>query len=128
MVGRPKKRARNLTGLQNQVPRAISLASPAPITQSQVSPAREVESESDNEDNVTVAYDGLKISYEEEYMGTGSTYNSDIDEEMELDILDDEEFGRKLAEMIEREHGKEPDWIQKDCQKSGKVSIHAAEY
>ena len=120
MVGRPKKRARNLTGLQNQVPRTISLASPAPITQSQVSPAREVESESDNEDNVTVAYDGLKISYEEEYMGTGSTYDSDIDEEMELDILDDEEFGRKLAEMIEREDGKEPDWIPERLRKKRK--------
>ena len=123
MVGHPKKRARNLTGLQNQVPHAILPASPAPIraiTQSQVSPAREVESESDNEDNVTVAYDGLKISYEEEYMGTGSTYNSDIDKEMELDILDEEEFGWKLAEMIESEDGKEPDWIPERLRKKRK--------
>ena len=53
-------------------------------------------------------------------MGTGSTYNSDIEEEMELDILDDEEFRRKLAEMIEKEDGKEPDWIPERLRKKRK--------
>ncbi|KAG2048591.1 hypothetical protein BDR06DRAFT_975890 [Suillus hirtellus] len=36
---------------------------------------------------------------------------SDIDEEVELDMLNDEEFGKKLTEMVEREDGKDLDWI-----------------
>jgi hypothetical protein len=126
VYGRPKKRARNITGLRNQGPRTITPASLASITQSNVSSARrsDQESESDDEDDlkVNVVYDGLKISFEEEYTNAAFTDNeSDIDEEVELDILNDEEFGRKLTEMMEREDRKESDWIPgRKRQKSSK--------
>lgn len=74
----------------------------------------------DDEDKITVPYDGLKISFEEEYLDMMDTDTSDIDEEVELDILDDEEFGRKLAEMVEREDGKGADWIPERLQRQRK--------
>jgi hypothetical protein len=107
--GRPKKRVRNIVGLRNQA--KCTPASPD-IIESSASLAEETRSDApDDEDNITVPYDGLKISFEEEYLNMTDTDTSDIDEEVELDILDDEEFGRKLAEMVEREDGKGADWI-----------------
>ncbi|KAG2059955.1 hypothetical protein BDR06DRAFT_1003013 [Suillus hirtellus] len=54
---------------------------------------------------------------------------SDIDEEVELDLLNDEEFGKKLTEMVEREDGKDLDWIterlQRKTQKATSKCKHA---
>ncbi|KAG2755653.1 hypothetical protein P692DRAFT_20844483 [Suillus brevipes Sb2] len=80
----------------------------------------------------SVAFDGLKINFEQEYVDHGSTDSDelDIDEEVELDVLNDEEFGKKLAEMAETEDGKDPDWIperlQRKMQKAAAKRKHAS--
>jgi hypothetical protein len=54
----------------------------------------------------------LKISFEQEYDGSAQTDESEIDKEIELELLEDEEFGRKLADMIKpEEDDKDLDWI-----------------
>ncbi|KAF9236630.1 hypothetical protein BU15DRAFT_76727 [Melanogaster broomeanus] len=114
--GRPRKRLRNISGLHGQLeaghatPLAIAGDNSRPVDDSD-----QYESESDHngqfKDNLAVAFDGLKINFEEAYGDTDGSDMSDIDEEIELGILEDEEFGRKLAEMVEKEDGKDPEWI-----------------
>ena len=45
------------------------------------------------------------------WMNHADMSDSDMDKEIELGILQDEELGRKLAKMVEREDGHDPDWI-----------------
>ena len=61
----------------------------------------------------TIAIDGLKIDFKDLYVDLDGTdmSDSDMDEEIELGILQDEELGRKLAEMVKREDSHDPDWI-----------------
>ena len=49
-----------------------------------------------------------KQEYEEEIQGESDL---DIDGEIELEFLQDVEFGRRLAEMVEKEDQKDADWI-----------------
>ena len=51
------------------------------------------------------------MNFEEEYEGDCTTYGSDIDEEGELEHLDDEDFGQRLADMVQREDDVDVDWI-----------------
>jgi len=144
--GRPKKKQRNTSGLRNhktsslapeassithggQLP-VISDALPTP-RQSQSDP--ELDSElGDYEDTGTlrlagVAVDSLKISFEQEYHEE-DTDGSDIDEEIEWGVLNDQEFSCKLAEMIQnsKEDDGDPDWIPEQLQR--KVLRRAANH
>lgn len=69
--------------------------------------AQEPDQEESDVDHLTISFNGLKINFEMEYE-VELTEDSGIDEEIELEMLDDIEFGRKLAEMPERE---DLDWI-----------------
>ena len=125
--GRPKKKARNITGLRHQAPAAPQTVSPsATSTLDSVAPGLTRESspyqtesgwQSDDDETIAVLCDGLKISFEQEYFDCSSTDESDIDEEVELDVLNDEGFGRRLVEMVEKEDGKDPDWIPERLQR-----------
>jgi hypothetical protein len=108
--GRPRKKSRNITGLRNQEQYASS-KSPVSEVSIGLSGQQELdEHEPDQDETITAVFDGLKINFEQEY-GSASTDESEIDEEMELVVLVDEEFGRKLADMIEKQDDKDLDWI-----------------
>lgn len=108
--GWPKKRLRNISRLHGQAaaPHATQIGDKSRT----VDDSDQHDSESDEhfEDNLAVALDGLKFNFKKVYGDTDDDV-SDIDEEIELGILEDKEFGKKLAEMIEREDGKDPEWI-----------------
>lgn len=67
-----------------------------------------------------MVFNGLQINFKEEYdVDHGSTDSDelDIDKVVELDVLNDEEFGKKLAEMAKKEDGKDLDWIPERLQR-----------
>lgn len=70
------------------------------------------DSELEASKQLAIKFDRLKISYGQEYKQEIEEGESDldIDDEIELEMLDDIEFGQKLAEMVEREDGKDADW------------------
>ncbi|KAG1853682.1 hypothetical protein F4604DRAFT_1933119 [Suillus subluteus] len=101
--GRPTKKQKNISGLQGQCRQPSS-----PLEASSMMGASNRESRSHssddsgssldaNEDTVSVMFDGLKINFEQEYMEDED--RSDIDQELEMDALDDEDFGCHLVEM-----------------------------
>ena len=108
--GWPKKRPRNISRLHGQAaaPHATQIGDESRT----VDDSDQHDSESDEhfEDNLAVALDGLKFNFKKVYGDTDNDV-SDIDEEIELGILEDKKFGKKLAEMVEREDGKDPEWI-----------------
>jgi hypothetical protein len=64
-------------------------------------------------EQLTIQFDGLKVSYADEYEEEIRDGDSefDIDDEIELEMLNDVEFGRRLAEMVENQDKKDADWI-----------------
>lgn len=108
--GWPKKRPRNISRPHGQA--AAPCATQIGDESQTVDDSDQHDSESDEhfEDNLAVAFDGLKFNFKKVY-GDADDDVSDIDEEIELGILEDEEFGKKLAEMVKREDGKNPEWI-----------------
>ncbi|KAG2128217.1 hypothetical protein BD769DRAFT_1387659 [Suillus cothurnatus] len=135
--GCPKKKQRNTSGLHNHkmsslAPKASStthveqlpVTSDALPTQSQ----SELDSELGDCENTAiqlarVAFDGLKISFKQKYCEE-DTDKSDIDEEVECIVLNDEELSHKLVEMVQKEDDGDPDWIPEQLQR--KALKHAA--
>ena len=109
--GRPKKRPQNISGLHGQARDAIlgETADESRAMNSSAQPGHDSEANGDP----TIAIDGLKIDFKDLYVDLDGADMSDLDmdEEIELGILQDEELGRKLAEMVKREDGHDPDWI-----------------
>ena len=107
--GRPKKRSKNLSGLHNQQPQSRELRD-----DSEDVPGIGESGQQECHDEEIRGWDetyGLKMNFEEEYEGDCTTYGSDIDEEGELEHLDDEDFGQRLADMVQREDDVDVDWI-----------------
>ena len=69
------------------------------------------------------------MNFEEEYEGDYATDGSDIDEERELEHLDDEDFGRRLADMVQREDDVDVDWIPERLrrQQQKRAAMHKRE-
>ena len=119
--GRPRKKARNITGLRNQDQHATS----PPISKGSIrlSGKRELDECQQNEGK-TIS-NGLKISFEQEYDGSAPTDESEVDEEIELELLEDEEFGWKLADMVEKENDRDLDWIPERLKRDSKRQKNA---
>ena len=65
-------------------------------------------------EDLAIQFDGLKINYQQEYEEENQGESDlDIDGEIELEFLQDVEFGWRLAEMVEKEDQKDADWILK---------------
>ncbi|KAF8130607.1 hypothetical protein EV363DRAFT_1450407 [Boletus edulis] len=112
--GRPKKKQRNIIGLWNQ--RRSTISPLVPLTSntghSEPHDSGTPENETDLE-LLSVQFDGLKISYADEYEEEVRDGDSelDIDDEIELEMLNDVEFGRRLAKMVMKEDEKDADWV-----------------
>lgn len=110
--GRPRKRQWNTSGLRG---RSAQAAQPGRNQQdpclTQAEDHHQCNSKADEEisDEPDILFDSLKVNFAKAFDGDSDSDPSDIDEEVELAILDDKEFGRKLAEMVEREEEKDPD-------------------
>ena len=97
--GRPKKRSKNLSGLRNQQPQIRELQEG-----SEDVPGIGGSGQQECYDEEIRGWDetySLKMNFEEEYEGDCTTDGSDIDEEGELEHLDDEDFGQRLADMVQ---------------------------
>ncbi|KAG2122630.1 hypothetical protein BD769DRAFT_1389528 [Suillus cothurnatus] len=128
--GRPKKKQRNTSGLRNHkmsslAPKASSTThvEQLPVTSDTLPTQSQSELDSelgDCEDTAIqlarVVFDGLKISFKQEYCEE-DTDESDIDEEVECIVLNDKEFSRKLVEMVLKEEDGDPDWIPEQLQR-----------
>ncbi|KAG1853065.1 hypothetical protein F4604DRAFT_1933334 [Suillus subluteus] len=132
--GRPTKKQKNISGLQGQCRQPSS-----PLEASSMMGASNRESRSHssddsgssldaNEDTVSVMFDSLKINFEQEYMEDED--RSDIDQELEMDALDDEDFGCRLVEMVQKEDERNPDWIPERLRRKAKkrAADHKHEY
>jgi len=127
--GRPRKKPRNISGLRGQH-HTIPLVSEVSLTEDEHHKpgAQGVDNESDLEsdggNNGMVVFDGLKINFRLEYEGQHED-ESDIDDELEWEVLHDEEFGRKLVAMSCNCDEEDPDWIPERLQR--KMKKRAAE-
>ncbi|KAI6098775.1 hypothetical protein EV401DRAFT_2081935 [Pisolithus croceorrhizus] len=113
--GRPKKKSKNISGLCNQQKPMPSITESVAADSSVKNSAQGhniQESDQDESDveNLTIALDGLKINFEVEYEAE-MTEDSEVDEEIELEMLNNVEFGRKLAQMVEHEAENDLDWV-----------------
>lgn len=68
------------------------------------------ESDLDDQTHIDIAFDGLKVNFEKKYENETDD-ESDLDEELELEILNDEEFGQRLVALVETEEGRDLNWI-----------------
>ncbi|KIK81411.1 hypothetical protein PAXRUDRAFT_15258 [Paxillus rubicundulus Ve08.2h10] len=77
-------------------------------------------------EQLAIEFDGLKISYEQEYEQEVEEGKSDldIDDEIELEMVDDVKFGRRLAEMVEKENKKDVDWVPRVLQQEPRQTIY----
>lgn len=110
--GRPSKRAKkNISGLRNQPSQASTAlsASPSPVASVVNSRASSVSGSRlpAPPEEIPVHLDSLRV----DWAGEDEEDNTDVDDELDDDGWDDEEFGMRLAEMAEREDGKDSDWI-----------------
>jgi hypothetical protein len=108
--GQPKKKSRNMVGLRNQW-QTLPPISECPVTDADQSDTDQYDSEVEK---LAVEFDGLKINYQhwhayKEEIKEETDLN--IDEEIELEMLDDVDFGQWLAEMVDREDEKDADWV-----------------
>jgi hypothetical protein len=95
--GRPRKRARNITGLHNQT-QALGCS----VSQAQ-SP------EADDEPlELAMVFDSLKLDIANEDSGIEE---SDVEELTEWEDLDDETLAESLVQMTLREDPKDRDWV-----------------
>ncbi|KAJ7573601.1 hypothetical protein C8J56DRAFT_903250 [Mycena floridula] len=111
---KPKKQARNLTGLRNQ-PR------PEPVD----SDSDEAISGPDSDDSAdpNVYFDSARVDWEKEENAGGES-DLDVDEEdLDVEDLDDEDFGRRLAEMASKEDDKDTDWIPYELRPHAKAPV-----
>ena len=127
--GRPKKKQKNISGLRGQQQKL-----PEPQNRSETDPvplAVDLGLENQDDDNIQGELDtyGLKTNFEEEYDGDYTTDESDVDEEVELGHLNDEEFSRKLAEMVAREDDMDLDWMPEGLrrQQQKRATMHRRE-
>jgi hypothetical protein len=111
--GCPKKKLQNISGLRGQAQASCTFSSGQPSVEE--IPSQHNDSE-DASDNVTLIYNGLKVDFELEYRSDSDEESGD-DEESELEVFGDEEFGQRLAVMIEKEEEGDPDWIPERLQK-----------
>lgn len=107
--GRPHKKPRgNISGLKNQK------ASPVPSQDSSHQSASPTGSGFDQQQDIDfeerhhITFDGTRINWEEE---DTAPLDSDIDDQMELDIWDDEDLAEKLEEMMRKSDEKDCDWL-----------------
>ncbi|KIK24654.1 hypothetical protein PISMIDRAFT_29102 [Pisolithus microcarpus 441] len=118
--GHPKKKSKNISGLCNQQKPMPSITESVAADSSVKNSAQGhniQESDQDESDveNLTIALDGLKINFEVEYEAE-MTEDSEVDEEIELEMLNNVEFGQKLAQMVEHEAEKDLDWVPRVLQ------------
>lgn len=109
--GHPKKCSKNLSSLHNQ-----QLQSQELWEDSKIFPGIGESGQQECCDNEIWGWDetyDLKMNFEEEYEGDCKTDKSDIDKERELEHMDDEDFGWRLANMVQREDDTDVDWILK---------------
>ncbi|KAI6020542.1 hypothetical protein EDC04DRAFT_2607430 [Pisolithus marmoratus] len=118
--GHPKKKSKcNISGLRGQQQRSTVSEHAADTLEPDEDLT--VDSEFENlELRHAVALDGLKVNFEREYEGDSTTDGSDIGEELDLEFLDDEDFGQKLLMMAEKEDGRDADWIPEQLQRKQK--------
>lgn len=121
----PKKQKTNMTGLRNQSQRA----SP---NLSGVSAGRSGSSERGLDarlivrtDNISITFDSIRVNWEEEE--GAQTEVSDVDDEMELDIWDDEDLADMLEEMTKKADSKDAEWLpprlkKEQSRRSGRCS------
>lgn len=116
--GRPKKKSRNTAGLRNQ---RRTLPSISERITSDID-----ESHTDHEtEELAVVFDGLKIDYQQEYDEEVDSEDEEyVEAEIErLKMLDDVDFGRRLAEMVDKEDEKDADWIPRVLQQKLKGEL-----
>ena len=120
--GQPKKTARNIAGLRNQqqLLSLISKASACDIDQ--------FSSDNSNSkvENSPLAFNGLKINYQHEYEEEIREGDSDldVDTKIALEMLQDIEFGQRLAEIVKVEKEKDTDWVPRVFQQSQRHKLH----
>ena len=127
--GRPKKKQKNISGFHDQQKKL-----PEPQNRSETDPgplAVDLGLENQDDDNIQGELDtyGLKTNFKEEYDGDYTTDESDVDEEVELGHLNDEEFSRKLAEMVAREDDMDLNWMPEGLrrQQQKRATMHRRE-
>jgi hypothetical protein len=86
-----KQQKRNIGGLRNQPKQPSLTRDHSPV-------------DSDDESTTGVHFDSMRVDWEHED-------ESDVESEVDLDDFGDEEFGVKLAEMVEKEDAKDLDWL-----------------
>ena len=122
--GCPRKRQRNTSGLHHG--QQSSAVTDSPDGFKNVS--RRAKSPENNDTDLEIQgqneMSGLKLDFEHEYEG-GSTDESDVDEDGELEAFSDEEFGQRLVEMAAKEDDKDLDWIPEQLRR--KLEKRAAE-
>jgi hypothetical protein len=104
--GRPAKKQKNISGLRGQYRRHSSTSEPSSVPYTSDNEScyqRSDGSDSEANQDITTVFDGLKIQFEQEYMKAEDADGSDIDHELEMNGLDDEDFGCRLAEMMHKE-------------------------
>ena len=122
--GHPRKKVRNVYGLRNQ-------ANPAPRKSS----ADSVDSDSSRDVDhkkkhlsrgldieLTVAFDSARLDWcKEDAAGS----DSEIEEMSEWEELDDEAFGKALADMALKNDAKDCDWIPPRFRRQKKGNEHS---
>jgi hypothetical protein len=98
--GRPAKRKkRNISGLKNQNASLIPSHDSSPRSTSPgIAPPQPI---------VTVT-DSIRTNWEEE---DSAPLDSDLDDQLELDIWDDEDLAEKLEEMLMKADVEDCDWL-----------------
>ncbi|KAF8521613.1 hypothetical protein BU17DRAFT_87850 [Hysterangium stoloniferum] len=118
------KKSRNTSGLRKQhsSPSQVSISESLPPD----TECSDLEQSDSEVKQLAIGFDGLKISYEQEYEQEVEEGQSDldIDDEIEQEMLDDIEFGRRLAEMVEKENNKDADWVPRVLQQEHNKTNH----
>ncbi|KAI6112709.1 hypothetical protein F5141DRAFT_1063086 [Pisolithus sp. B1] len=126
--GHPKKKSKNISGLCNQQ-KPMPLITESATADSSVKNSAQghniQESDQDELDveNLTIALDGLKINFEMEYEAE-MTEDSEADEEIELEMLNNVKFGWKPAWMVEHKAKKDLDWVPRALQLAHQQNSH----
>lgn len=104
-----KKQKRNISGLRNQ-----SLASATPsgasTGRSSGSPVSGLEQQTSSvpAESFQVLFDSTRVDWEKEDEGPTE---SDVDDEMGLDVWDDEVLAENLVAMVRKVDGDDDDWL-----------------
>ena len=99
--GRPtKKKKRNISGLKNQNASLIPSHNSSPTRSTSPAPQ-------------PIVPDSTRTNWEEE---DAAPLDSDLDDQMELDIWDDEDLAEKLEEMLRKADAEDCDWLPQRLQ------------